>query len=115
MLVRKRKQLTLQSKNMTLRSFSSECTEQGNEWVRTTDDMEERRLTEKCKDIGKETKEEVLIILLAFSILEIELLAGSSFCDDVTVILRDSECYVNLFKTRIKDVECCRVTQESVV
>lgn len=58
--------------------------------------MNERRVRKKRNDIKKATWTEIIISLLAVSILEIELLAGSSFCNDVIAIVRDPEFDLNL-------------------
>lgn len=84
-------------------------------WATTANEMEEGRLTKKRKIIGKKKRAERLIPLLVVSILEIDLLTGSSYCNDARAILRNPEFYLNLFTTRIKHVGRCRIIQESVV
>lgn len=78
-------------------------------------EMEKRRLTKKRKVLEKVTRAELQITLLTASIQQIELLSGSLFHNEVIAILRFIESDLNLFTTRIKHVQGCRVIQESVV
>lgn len=68
-----------------------------------------------CNVIAKKTRVEIQISLLATSILEMEQLAGTSFCNDIINILSVIEFVLNIFKTRIEDVDRCRLPHESVV
>lgn len=100
---------------MTVGSYSRNCLELVKGQVRTSNETDEGRITEKRKIIETETISELVISLLEFAVMEIELLVGSSFCNDDIYIRREPEIDLNLFPMRINDVEGCRLIEESVV
>lgn len=114
MLTRNRKQSTLQSNTNYSENLFKRVSGTGG-GACDTDETEESWVTKKPTVIEKETRAGLQIPLPAVSFLEIEVLGGSSFCNDVSAILWDPGFDPNLFKTRSTDVEGCRVIKESVV
>lgn len=77
--------------------------------TRTKNEIDESRLSKKHKIIEEKARAEIIIALRTISMLKMKHLAGRSICNEFIDIVKDAEFDLNIFLTRIKDVEGCRV------